>query len=78
MKTKAQFYHAGCPVCVAAEQSVAEALDPARFDVEIVHLGETTDRLPEAESAGVKSVPALVINGQPFHINHGADLSALK
>lgn len=78
MKAKAIFYHAGCPVCVEAEQSVATSLDPSKFDVEIVHLGEDTSRLTEAESAGVKSVPALVMNGAAFHINHGADLSALK
>lgn len=78
MKTKATFYHAGCPVCVAAEQNIAAALDPARFDVEIVHLGKDKSRLPEAEKAGVKSVPALVLGGQPFHINFGASLDALK
>ena len=78
MKTKAQFYHAGCPVCVAAEQSVANALDPNRFDVEIVHLGDARERLPEAEAVGVQSVPALVIGGHPYHINHGADLTELK
>lgn len=78
MKTKTVFYHAGCPVCVAAEQQVAGALDRSKFDVEIVHLGKAKARLSEAEKAGVKSVPALVMNGQAFHINHGADLSALK
>jgi len=76
--SKAVFYHAGCPVCVEAEQQVAKSIDPAKYKVEIVHLGETGDRLGEAESAGVKSVPALVLDGAVFHINHGADLSALK
>ncbi len=78
MKAKATFYHAGCPVCVEAEQNVAAALDPQRFEIEIVHLGDDKARVAEAESAGVKSVPALVIDGLPFHINFGADLSALK
>ena len=78
MKTKAIFYHAGCPVCVDAEQNLAQALDRNRFDVEIVHLGNDKSRLTEAERAGVKSVPALVLDGRAFHINHGADLSALK
>lgn len=78
MKTKAVFYHAGCPVCVAAEQNVASALDNQRFDVEIVHLGSDRARLGEAEAAGVKSVPALVIDGTPYHINFGAPLEALK
>ncbi|PAY19232.1 hypothetical protein CKO51_12380 [Rhodopirellula sp. SM50] len=57
---------------ISLQTKHAEVLDPARFDVEILHLGETTDQPPEAEPAGVKSVPALVINGQPFHLNHGA------
>lgn len=78
MKTKATFYHAGCPVCVAAEQTVAQGLDPNRYDVELVHLGDSKDRVPEAESAGVQSVPAIVIDGNAFHINFGADLSVLK
>ncbi len=78
MNQKAVFYHAGCPVCVSAEQEVAAALDRNRYTVETVHLGETKNRLREAEEAGVVSVPALVINGQAYHINYGAPLSALK
>lgn len=74
----AKFYHAGCPVCVDAEQNIVAALDSRQFDVEIVHLGEAKNRLAEAEQAGVVSVPALVLDTQVFHINHGADLSALE
>ena len=76
--SKATFYHAGCPVCLEAEQQVALSLDPAKYTVEVVHLGDSNERLNEAESAGVKSVPALVLDGAVFHINHGADLSALS
>ena len=78
MKTKAIFYHAGCPVCVAAERNIATAFDPARYDVEIVHLGQTKPRLAEAEKAGVKSVPALVTGGAVYHINFGAGIEALR
>jgi glutaredoxin len=78
MKSKAVFYHAGCPVCVAAEHNVAKALDSNRYDLEIVHLGKDKKRLSDAEATGVKSVPALVLEGQPYHINFGADLAALK
>jgi glutaredoxin len=78
MTTIATFYHAGCPVCVEAEQQLAQAMDPARYRIEIVHLGEQRGRIAEAESAGVQSVPALVIGGLPFHINFGAPMSALK
>ena len=78
MTKKAIFYHAGCPVCVEAERNVADALDRSRYNVEIVHLGQQKDRLQEAEAAGVKSVPALVLDDLPFHINFGAALEALK
>ena len=74
----ALFFHAGCPVCLSAEQQFAGALDPARYQVEVVHLGEQKGRIAQAEGFGVKSVPALVIDGQPFHINFGAALADLK
>lgn len=74
----ATFYHAGCPVCVAAERQIAAAIDPARYQVEIVHLGEQRTRIAEAEGHGVTSVPALVLDGQPFHINFGASLADVK
>lgn len=78
MTAKALFFHAGCPVCVSAEQQFVQALDPARYSVEVVHLGEARERLAEAENLGVTSVPALVIDGRPFHINFGASLDDLK
>jgi glutaredoxin len=78
MKNRATFYHAGCPVCLDAERNVANALDPSRYEVEVVHLGTDQTRIAEAERAGVKSVPALLLDGQPFHINFGAALSALR
>lgn len=77
MKTKATFYHAGCPVCVSAEENVANALDSDRYDLTVVHLGEEKDKISEAKAKGVESVPALVLGAQPFHINFGAALSDL-
>lgn len=78
MKSRARFYHAGCPVCVDAERSLAGALDPARYELEVVHLGQARERIGEAEQAGVKSVPALVLGEQAYHINFGASLADLK
>ncbi|MCB0712837.1 MAG: thioredoxin family protein [Ignavibacteriae bacterium] len=78
MKTVARFYHAGCPVCVSAEQNVAESLDPNRFDLEIIHIGEDRSRVGEAESLGISSVPALVIGNDVYHINFGASIADLK
>ena len=74
----AVFYHAGCPVCLGAEQMIADAIDPSKYQVDVVHLGEQTGRIAEAEAAGVQSVPALVLNNQVFHINFGASIDDLK
>lgn len=77
MKT-ATFYHAGCPVCVQAERTIVDSLDRSKYQVEIVHLGTDRGRLADAERAGVKSVPALVIDQTPFHINFGASIGDLR
>lgn len=78
MTDKAIFYHAGCPVCVAAEDKIVDIIDRNRIALEVVHLGEVPNRISEAQAAGVNSVPALVYDGAALHINHGADLSALQ
>ena len=78
MKSKATFYHAGCPVCLDAEQELAFSLDNNKFNLEIVHLGENKSRINEAENAGVESVPALILNDTVFHINFGASIKDLK
>lgn len=75
---QAVFYHAGCPVCVDAEQVVVDYLDQSKITTEIVHLGTSRNRIEEAEQAGVKSVPALVIDGNVYHINFGASLEDVK
>jgi len=73
--SKAVYYHAGCPVCVEAERALLPLLNR---EVEVVHLGEQAPRVREAEAAGVKSVPALVVDGQVLHLNFGAAIADLK
>jgi len=78
MKSQAIFYHAGCPVCVAAEHQLLDLVDPNRVQIEVVHLGDAQQRVAEAKKRGVKSVPALVVDGQVLHINFGAAIEALE
>jgi glutaredoxin 3 len=79
MMRKITFYHAGCPVCVSAEQGILDLLDPSRITMEIVHFANQPERLEDAEKAGVKSVPAMVLdNGEVLHINFGASLEDVK
>lgn len=74
---KSIFYHAGCPVCVSAEQDIVSLIGSDK--VEIVHLGEQKNRIAEAEAKGVKSVPALLTpNGNVLHINFGASIADVK
>ena len=75
--SKSIFYHAGCPVCVSAEQDIINLI--GSDNVEIVHFGEDKSRIIEAENAGVKSVPALVTpTGNVLHINFGASMDEVK
>jgi hypothetical protein len=74
----AVFYHAGCPVCVSAENQVLAMIDRSKYNVEVVHLGEQKNRVDEAQRKGVQSVPALVIGPDVLHINFGASLKDLK
>jgi glutaredoxin-related protein len=75
--TKSVFYHAGCPVCVSAEQDIVSLIGIDK--VEIVHLGEQKNKITEAEAKGVKSVPALLTpNGNVLHLNFGASITDVK
>ena len=75
---KAIFYHAGCPVCVEAEGMVAQAIDRNQYELEVIHFAQQPNRIAEAETAGVKSVPAVVLENQVFHINFGASMADVK
>ena len=75
--SKSVFYHAGCPVCISAEQDVIDLI--GQNNVQIIHLGEDKSKINDAEKAGVKSVPALVTpNGNVLHLNFGASIQDLK
>lgn len=75
--SKSIFYHAGCPVCVSAENDLINLIGAEK--VEVVNIGEDKSRISEAENAGVKSVPALVTpNSNALHINFGASIEAVK
>lgn len=77
MMKKSIFYHAGCPVCVNAESELIQLI--GKDHVEVIHLGEQKEIIPEAEAFGVESVPALVTQGgSVLHINFGASMEDLK
>ena len=74
---KSVFYHAGCPVCISAEQDIINLIGES--NVEVVHIGSDRSRISEAENAGVISVPALITpNGNVLHLNFGASMADVK
>ena len=74
---KSIFYHAGCPVCISAEHEIVELI--GQQNIEVIHLGEQSNKIADAEKTGVKSVPALVTpNGNVLHINFGASIEDVK
>jgi len=75
--SKSVFYHAGCPVCLSAEQDIVNLIGSEK--VHIIHLGEDKSKIDQAEQLGVNSVPALITpNGNVLHINFGAALSDVR
>ncbi len=75
--TKSIFYHAGCPVCISAEQDIINLIGAS--NVEVVHLGEDRSRIAEAENVGVQSVPALLTpNKNVLHLNFGASMAEVR
>jgi len=72
--SKITYYHAGCPVCVEAERALVSTILNT-YPVKVINLGEDKKALEEAKNIGVKSVPALIMDGNVFHINFGAALS---
>ena len=75
--SKSIFYHAGCSVCVSAEQDIINLI--GEENVSVIHLGEDKSQIVTAEAVGVQSVPALVTpNGNVLHINFGASMADVK
>ena len=77
VKKKATWYHAGCDVCVSAENGLLSVLDAQKLDVDKVDLGRARARIAEAKQRGVKTIPALVVGDDVFHVNFGANLADL-
>ncbi len=74
---KAVFFRTRSPICLDAEQRFIGALNPALYDIEVVDLGIQKARLAEAVAAGIKSVPAVIIDGAVYHINFGCGIHDL-
>ncbi|WP_020406692.1 thioredoxin family protein [Hahella ganghwensis] len=75
---EAVFYHAGCAICKEAELQLLDVLDKQLVALRVINLAESPSEIEPAEELGVKSVPALVLDGGVFHINYGASVDDVK
>lgn len=69
MQMKAIFYHDGCKLCLSMAEVFGTLLDPTRYTTEVVNLGLHPERSAEADAAGIKVLPSLLLNGQVFAVN---------
>jgi len=77
-KRKVELFSAGCPVCRQAEQLVRQiACDSCQIEVLDMHDADVAKR---AEALGIKSVPAVVIDGKVASCceGRGPDEAALR
>lgn len=77
-KRKIEIFSAGCPVCQAAIDSIQDNACPS-CDVAILDMSDP-DVSDRAKRLGIKSVPAVVIDGQLAGCcaGRGPDISVLK
>ncbi len=75
---EASFYHEGFPVCVQTLTVISEEIDRNQYEIKIIHFSQYPDRMAEAETVGVQSVPELLLNNQVFHISFGTSMLDVK
>ena len=76
-KRKIEIFSAGCPVCQAAIGSIQDNACPS-YDVAILDMSDP-DVSDRAKRLGIKSVPAVVIDGQAgCCAGRGPDILVLK
>ncbi len=77
-KRKIEIFSAGCPVCQEAIDAI-EKNTCAFCDVNILDMNDVSVS-SRAASLGIKSIPAVVINGKLADCcaGHGPDIEALK
>lgn len=77
-KRKIEIFSAGCPVCNETVEMVRNNACPS-CDVSILDMKDT-DVAERAKALGIRSVPAVVIDGRPADCcsGRGVDIDTLK
>jgi hypothetical protein len=57
---------------------VVDAFDHSKHEAKAMYLGKQAQRITVEETARVKSVPAVVLKGQSFHVNFSTSIDGLK
>ena len=79
MRRKIEVFTAGCPICDEQVQKIKDEACPS-CDVQVFNVNNEKDALLKSREHGIKSLPAVVINGVLADCcsNKGIDMDILR
>jgi len=79
MRRKIEVFTAGCPICDEQVQKIKDEACPS-CDVQVFNVNNEKDALLKSREYGIKSLPAVVINGVLADCcsNKGIDMDILR
>ncbi|PLP97514.1 hypothetical protein [Cupriavidus pauculus] len=68
-------YHDGCNICLSVVDAVTRLIDADRHDLRVIDLSRERERATQAQAAGVKRLPSLVLDDKVFEIDPHAPIA---
>lgn len=78
MRREATLYHDGCKVCLSVVETMTGVFDNDRHLLTVINLDEQRGFTAQAEAAGVKRLPSLVIDGKVLEIQPHAPIAEFR
>ncbi|SDD52856.1 hypothetical protein SAMN05216345_110160 [Cupriavidus sp. YR651] len=78
MKSEVVLYHDGCKVCLAVVDAMTGLIDSDRHDLTVINLAASHALTAQAEAAGVKRLPSLVIDGKVIEVQPHAPVAEFR
>lgn len=75
MSNEVTLYHDGCNICLSVVDAVTRLIDADRHDLRVIDLSKERDLAAQAQTAGVKRLPSLVLDGKVFEIDPHAPIT---
>ena len=75
MSSEVTLYHDGCSICLSVVDAVARLIDGSRHDLHVIDLGKERELATQAQAAGVKRLPSLILDGKVIEIDPHAPIT---